>query len=57
MVPIIDIFKCDGCGVCVKMCPPQVIGLIKEVSSCKQIVQEMKEDYVESLGRIEALLG
>ena len=30
MVPIIDIFKCDGCGVCVKLCPPQVIGLIKE---------------------------
>ena len=30
MGPIIDIFKCDGCGVCVKMCPPQVIGLIKD---------------------------
>jgi NAD-dependent dihydropyrimidine dehydrogenase PreA subunit len=30
MVPIIDIFKCDGCGVCVKMCPPQVIGLIRD---------------------------
>jgi NAD(P)H-dependent flavin oxidoreductase YrpB (nitropropane dioxygenase family) len=34
----------------------QVIGLIKQVSSCKQIVQEMKEDYVESLERIETLL-
>lgn len=30
MVPVIDVFKCDGCGVCVKLCPPQVIGLIKE---------------------------
>ena len=30
MVPVIDIFKCDGCGVCVKQCPPQVIGLVRE---------------------------
>lgn len=35
----------------------QVIGLIKQVSSCRQIVQEMKEDYVESLGRVDELLG
>ncbi|MCP4007820.1 MAG: nitronate monooxygenase [bacterium] len=34
----------------------QVIGMIKEVSSCRQIVQEMKEDYVESLGRIDELI-
>ena len=35
----------------------QVIGMIKQVSSCRQIVQEMKEDYVESLGRIDELIG
>ncbi|MHC4608253.1 MAG: ATP-binding protein [Planctomycetota bacterium] len=29
MVPRIDVFQCDGCGVCVVRCPPQVIGLIK----------------------------
>ena len=35
----------------------QVIGLIEQVSSCKQIVQEMKEDYVDSLERIGDLIG
>mgnify|MGYP001829221101 CR=1 FL=1 len=30
MVPKIDVFKCDGCGDCVKDCPPQVMGLIKK---------------------------
>jgi NAD(P)H-dependent flavin oxidoreductase YrpB (nitropropane dioxygenase family) len=35
----------------------QVIGLIDAVSSCKQIVQEMKEDYVEALERIDQLIG
>ena len=29
MVPVIDVFKCNGCGVCVKRCPPQVMGLVK----------------------------
>ncbi len=29
MVPVIDVFKCDGCGVCVKRCPPGIMGLIK----------------------------
>ena len=28
MIPKIDVFKCDGCGACVKLCPPQVMGLI-----------------------------
>ena len=28
MIPRIDSFRCDGCGVCVKRCPPQVMGLI-----------------------------
>jgi len=35
----------------------QVIGLIKQVRSCKQIVQEMKEDYAEALERIDDLIG
>ena len=30
MVPKIDVFKCDGCGACVKLCPPQVMGLVRE---------------------------
>jgi MinD superfamily P-loop ATPase len=30
MVPRIDVFKCEGCGTCVKRCPPQIMGLIKE---------------------------
>lgn len=30
MVPRIDVFKCNGCGDCVKACPPQVIGMIKK---------------------------
>ncbi len=29
MVPVIDVFKCNGCGACVKRCPPKIIGLIK----------------------------
>jgi len=29
MVPTIDAFRCDGCGVCVKRCPPQIMGLVK----------------------------
>jgi len=30
MVPVIDVFKCNGCGVCVKRCPPKIIGLIND---------------------------
>jgi len=29
MVPTIDAFRCDGCGVCVQRCPPQIMGLIR----------------------------
>ena len=29
MIPKVDVFKCDGCGVCVKRCPPQIMGLVK----------------------------
>jgi len=30
MVPVIDVFKCNGCGVCVKLCPPKVVGMVRE---------------------------
>jgi len=29
MVPRIDVFRCDGCGLCIKACPPKVMGLIQ----------------------------
>ena len=29
MVPKVDVFRCDGCGDCVKACPPQVMGLVR----------------------------
>jgi len=29
MIPKVDVFKCDGCGVCVKRCPAHIMGLIK----------------------------
>ncbi len=29
MIPVVDVFKCNGCGTCVKQCPPQVMGLVK----------------------------
>ena len=32
MIPTIDAFRCDGCGVCVKRCPPQIMGIVKEVA-------------------------
>jgi len=30
MVPKIDIFKCDGCSICVLRCPPQVMGMVRD---------------------------
>ncbi len=32
MVPTIDAYKCDGCGICVLRCPPQIMGLCKNVA-------------------------
>ncbi len=29
MIPRVDVFKCNGCGVCVKQCPAHIMGLIK----------------------------
>jgi ferredoxin len=28
MIPVVDVFKCHGCGTCVKRCPEQIMGLI-----------------------------
>ena len=28
MFPVINTFKCDGCGVCIVRCPAQILGLI-----------------------------
>ncbi len=30
MVPRIDVFRCDGCAICIKRCPPKVMGLVRE---------------------------
>ena len=32
MIPTIDVFKCNGCEICVKACPPQVIGMVQNVA-------------------------
>jgi ferredoxin len=32
VIPKIDIFKCNGCEICVKACPPQVMGMIRDVA-------------------------
>ena len=32
MVPTIDAYKCDGCTICVLRCPPQIMGLVKNVA-------------------------
>lgn len=29
MIPTIDAFRCDGCGVCIQRCPPQIMGLVR----------------------------
>jgi len=28
MIPVVDVFKCNGCGICVKRCPPRIMGMI-----------------------------
>ena len=30
MIPKIDVFRCNGCTTCVKVCPAHVIGMIRE---------------------------
>ena len=33
MIPVINVFKCVGCGVCTKRCPPKIMGLINGKSA------------------------
>jgi Pyruvate/2-oxoacid:ferredoxin oxidoreductase delta subunit len=28
MVPHVDVFKCTGCGTCIRKCPEHIIGLM-----------------------------
>ena len=32
MVPVIDAHRCDGCGICVLKCPPQIMGTVKNIA-------------------------
>jgi ferredoxin len=40
MIPLVDAFKCNGCGVCVKRCPPQVIGLVHDRAAILEMLCE-----------------
>ena len=40
MFPIINVFKCDGCGVCVTRCPAQIMGLINDKAAYLQMLCE-----------------
>ena len=33
MVPTIDAYLCNGCGICVQRCPPQIMGLVKSIAT------------------------
>ena len=30
MYPWVDVYKCNGCGVCVRQCPVNIIGLVNK---------------------------
>ncbi len=40
MFPIINAFKCDGCGICVIRCPAQIMGLIDGKAAYLQMLCE-----------------
>jgi ferredoxin len=40
MFPIINAFKCNGCGICVKRCPAQIMGLINGRAAYLQMMCE-----------------
>ena len=40
MFPIINTFRCDGCGVCVTRCPAQIMGLINGKAAYLQMLCE-----------------
>lgn len=35
-VPTIDINKCNGCEICIKLCPTDALGLIDDVAAVIQ---------------------
>ena len=40
MFPIINVFRCDGCGVCIKRCPAQIMGLVNGKATYLQMLCE-----------------
>lgn len=40
MFPVINAFRCDGCGVCVTRCPAQIMGLINGRAAYLQMLCE-----------------
>ncbi len=40
MFPVINAFRCDGCGVCVTRCPAQIMGLISGRAAYLQMLCE-----------------
>ena len=40
MFPVINAFRCDGCGVCVARCPAQIMGLINGRAAYLQMLCE-----------------
>ncbi len=40
MFPVINAFRCDGCGVCLGQCPAQIMGLINGKAAYLQMLCE-----------------
>ena len=40
MFPVVNVFKCDGCGLCIKRCPAQIMGLINGKAAYLQMLCE-----------------
>jgi len=40
MYPIKNVFRCDGCGVCVTRCPAQIMGMINDKAAYLQMLCE-----------------
>jgi MinD superfamily P-loop ATPase len=40
MFPVVNVFKCDGCGLCVMRCPAQIMGLINGKAAYLQMLCE-----------------
>jgi MinD superfamily P-loop ATPase len=40
MFPVINAFRCNGCGICVQRCPAQIMGLINGKAAYLQVLCE-----------------